>query len=76
MMERKICLRTTFYWCILMLAQAFLVVRGSLKNTAMKYQKQQHLQPILRKQVSYTLLEINGKAQLFNTILIAFYSDS
>lgn len=60
----------------ILLVQTFLVVRGSLRKAVMKYQNQQHFHPILHKQVSYTLLEINGKAQLLNMILIAFYSDS
>jgi len=45
-----------------MQAKIFLVVRQPLKKAVGKHQKQQHLQPILQEQVSYTLLEISGKA--------------
>lgn len=40
-----------------------LLVRGgeSLKKAVGKHQNQQYLHPILYEQVSYTLLEMNGK---------------
>lgn len=45
-----------------MRAKTFLVVKGSLKKAVAEHQNQQYLHPILQEQVSYTLLEINGKA--------------